>query len=235
MAVAVKICGLNDPAGLEAAVAAGAELIGLNFFPPSPRSVTPAAAAALFALAPSRAAGGPERVGLFVDPDDDRLDAVLAALPLDVIQLHGAEAPGRVAAIRARLGRPVMKVIGIASAGDLAEIDRYAPVADRLLLDARPPPGATLPGGNAVAFDWSLLAGRAVPRPWLLAGGLTPGNVAGEIRVTGAPGVDVSSGVESARGRKDPGLIRDFVRQAKGQGAPRAGAPAGPLHGARTG
>ncbi|UFN51238.1 phosphoribosylanthranilate isomerase [Roseomonas sp. OT10] len=235
MAVAVKICGLNDPAGFEAAVAAGAELIGLNFFPPSPRSVTPATAAALSALGPAWAEGGPERVGLFVDPADDLLDAVLAALRLDVVQLHGAEAPERVAAIRARLGLPVMKVIGIATAADLAEIDRYAPVADRLLLDARAPPGAALPGGNATAFDWSLLAGRVVPRPWLLAGGLTPGNVAGAIRLTGAPGVDVSSGVESARGRKDPALVRDFVRQAKGEGAPRAATPAEPLHGARTG
>ena len=208
----VKICGVNDAAGFDAAVAGGADMIGFVFFPPSPRAVTPAGAAALSA----RASGGPERVGLFVDPDDALLDAVLAALPLDVIQLHGEESPVRAAAIGARTGRPVMKAIGVAVPADLDQLAAYAPVVDRFLLDAKPPPGAALPGGNAAAFDWRLTAGRAIPRPWLLAGGLTPLTVAEAIRQSGAPGVDVSSGVERARGVKDPALIAAFIAAARG-------------------
>ncbi|MFZ4410225.1 MAG: phosphoribosylanthranilate isomerase [Paracraurococcus sp.] len=207
----VKICGVNDAAGFDAAVAAGADLIGFVFFPPSPRAVTPAEAAALSA----RADGGPERVGLFVDPDDALLEAVLAALSLDVIQLHGEETPARAAAIRARFGLPVMKALGVAVPADLDALAGYAPVVDRFLLDAKPPPGAALPGGNAAAFDWRLVAGAAIPRPWLLAGGLTPDNVAEALRQSGAPGVDVSSGVERARGVKDPARIAAFVAAAR--------------------
>ena len=207
-----KICGLNDAAGLDAAVAGGAGMIGFVFFPPSPRAVTPEVAAALSARAPE--ARGPLRVGLFVDAADEAIAAVLDAVPLDILQLHGEETPARCADLRARFGRPVMKALGIASDADLGLLEDYAPVVDRFLLDAKPPPGATIPGGNALVFDWSLLAGRAIPRPWLLAGGLTPGNVAAAVRATGAPGVDVSSGVESARGVKDPARIAAFLRAA---------------------
>jgi len=208
-----KICGLADAAGLDAAVAGGAGMVGFVFFPPSPRAVTPARAAGLAASLP---AGGPLRVGLFVDAPDELVAAVLAAGPLDLLQLHGEETPARCAALRARFGLPVMKALGIAEASDLARIADYAPAVDRFLLDAKAPPGAALPGGNAAAFDWSLLAGRAIPRPWLLAGGLTPGNVAAAIRATGAPGVDVSSGVERARGVKDPALVAAFLAAARG-------------------
>ncbi|MCU0945513.1 MAG: phosphoribosylanthranilate isomerase [Rubritepida sp.] len=207
----VKICGVNTPAALAAAAAAGADFVGFVFFPASPRAVTPVEAAAISAAHP----GGPGRVGLFVDPEDAVLAATLAALPLDVIQLHGAETPARVAAIRACFGVPVMKAIGIGGASDVATIPAYAAVSDRLLLDAKPAPDAALPGGNAHPFEWGLLAGVAIGRPWLLAGGLTPGNVAAAIAAAGAPGVDVSSGVERARGVKDAGLIRDFVAAAR--------------------
>lgn len=209
----VKICGVNSAAALDAAVAGGADMIGLVFYPPSPRSVSPIGAAELSGRHPGP---GPERVGLFVDPTDDEVAAVLAALPLDLIQLHGAEDPARCAAIRARFGLPVMKAVGIAAPEDLAALDRFAPVVDRFLLDAKPPVGAELPGGNAAAFDWRLTAGRAIPRPWLLAGGLTPENVAEAVRQSGAPGVDVSSGVERARGVKDPERIAAFLAAAKG-------------------
>jgi phosphoribosylanthranilate isomerase len=207
----VKICGLNDAAGFDAAVAAGADLLGFVFHSPSPRAVTPAAAAALSARHP----GGPLRVGLFVDAGDAAIEAVLAALPLDLLQLHGAESPARCAALRTRFGLPVMRAIGVAIATDLALLAAYAPVVDRFLLDAKPAPGAPLPGGNANPFDWSLLRGVVVPKPWLLAGGLTPDNVAEAIRVSGAPGVDVSSGVERSRGVKDPARIVAFVAAAR--------------------
>ena len=208
----VKICGINDAAAMQAAAAAGADLIGFVFFPPSPRAVTPEQAASIAGPGP---APGPAKVGLFVDPEDALIETVLAALPLDVIQLHGEETPARCAAIRARFGLPVMKALGIATAEDLAQLADYAPVVDRFLLDAKAPPGAPLPGGNAAPFDWTLMAGRAIPRPWLLAGGLTPRNVADAIRVSGAPGVDVSSGVERARGVKDAGLVAAFVGAAR--------------------
>jgi phosphoribosylanthranilate isomerase len=207
----VKICGVNDAAGFDAAVAAGADMLGFVFYPPSPRALAPAAAAALS----SRVDGGPLRVGLFVDPEDALIEAVLAALPLGLIQLHGAEDPARCAAIRARFGLPVMKALGIAEPADLTALAAFAPAVDRFLLDAKPPPGAALPGGNAAAFDWRLTAGRSIPRPWLLAGGLTPETVAEAIRQSGAPGVDVSSGVERARGVKDPARIAAFVAAAR--------------------
>lgn len=207
----VKICGIKDADAMRAAAEAGADLLGFVFFPPSPRAVTPAEAAALSATV----TGGPLRVGLFVDATDVALAATLAAIPLDILQLHGEETPERCAAIRARFGRPVMKALGIATPADLDALAAYAPAVDRFLLDAKAPPGAPLPGGNAAPFDWTLTAGRAIPRPWLLAGGLTPQNVAEAIRVAGAPGVDVSSGVEKARGVKDPGLIAAFVAAAR--------------------
>lgn len=206
-----KICGINDAAAMAAAAAAGTDMVGFVFFPPSPRAVTPTQAAAI-------AQPGPAKVGLFVDATDDEIAAVLAALPLDVIQLHGEETPARCASVRGRFGLPVMKAIGIASAADLDGLADYAPVVDRFLLDAKAPPGAPLPGGNAAPFDWTLTAGRTIPRPWLLAGGLTPENVAQAIAASGAPGVDVSSGVERARGVKDPARIAAFVAAARGAG-----------------
>jgi phosphoribosylanthranilate isomerase len=211
----VKICGVNDAAGFDATVAAGADFLGFVFFPPSPRSVTPAQAAALSA----RSDGGPVRVGLFVDPDDAAIEAVLAAVPLGLIQLHGEEDPARCAAVRARFGLPVMKALGVAMPADLNALAAFAPVVDRFLLDAKPPPGAMLPGGNAAAFDWTITAGRVIPRPWLLAGGLTPETVTAAIRQSGAPGVDVSSGVERARGVKDPARIAAFVAATRAAGA----------------
>ncbi len=211
-AARVKICGVNSPVALDAAVAAGADMLGFVFFPPSPRALSPADAAALSAFH----TGDAERVGLFADPSDAEIEAVLAALPLHVIQLHGGETPGRCAAVRARFGLPVMKALGVASPSDLDALADYAPAVDRFLLDAKPPAGAELPGGNAAAFDWRIVSGRTVPRPWLLAGGLTPDNVARALAESGAPGVDVSSGVEKARGVKDPALVRAFVAAAKG-------------------
>ena len=207
----VKICGITDAAGLQAARDAGAEMCGLVFFPPSPRALTPAQAAAVSAAVP----GGPQRVGLFVDPSDALIESVLAALPLDMIQLHGEEAPARCAEIRQKFGRPVMKALGIADAADLDALAAFAPAVDYFLLDAKAPPGAALPGGNAAPFDWTLTASRTIPRPWLRAGGLTPANVAQAIAASGAPGVDVSSGVEAARGVKDPARISAFVAAAK--------------------
>lgn len=212
----VKICGLRDPAHVAEAAAAGARYLGFVFFPRSPRAVTPAEAAALAADVPP----GVARVGLFVDPDDALLDAVLAQVPLDMIQLHGRESPDRVAEVRAATGLPVMKAVGIAGPEDLPALTHYGLVADMLLVDAKPQPGAALPGGNGLAFDWQLLRGRRLLRPWLLAGGLTPLNVAQAIRLTGALGVDVSSGVESAPGVKDSGLIRAFLAAASDPGAP---------------
>ncbi|REF71925.1 MULTISPECIES: phosphoribosylanthranilate isomerase [Paracoccus] len=210
MAVSVKICGLTEAAGLAAAVEAGARYVGFVFFPKSPRHVTPETAAELAAQVPL----GVAKVGLFVDPDDAALEAVLARVPLDLIQLHGAETPARVAEVKARSGLPVMKAVGIADPQDLDQLWDYGLVADMLLIDAKPPKDAPLPGGNGLAFDWRLLAGRQILKPWLLAGGLTPENVAEAIRLTRAPGIDVSSGVESAPGIKDPQRIRSFIARA---------------------
>ncbi len=208
----IKICGMNDAEGFDAACAAGADYVGFVFFPASPRHVAPDQVAALSA----RKKDGPIRVGLFVDADDAAIAAVLAVAPLGMLQLHGDETPARCADLRRAFGLPVMKAIGIATAADLAVLADYAPVVERFLLDAKPPPGEALPGGNAGVFDWSVLAGAAIARPWLLAGGLHPGNVAGAIATTAAPGVDVSSGVERARGVKDAGLIAAFCRAARG-------------------
>ena len=207
----VKICGITRAADLAVAAGAGARYAGFVFFPKSPRHLTVEAAAALAAEAPL----GVARVGLFVNPDDAALDAVLNRVPLDILQLHGAETPARVAEIKARSGLPVMKAVGVAGPGDLDALWNYGLVADLLLVDAKAPPGADLPGGNGLSFDWRLLAGRRMLRPWMLAGGLTPANVAEAARLTGAPVVDVSSGVESAPGTKDPTLIRAFVAAAQ--------------------
>lgn len=214
--IRVKICGLTRAADLAAAVAAGAAYVGFVFFEKSPRHLDLAAAAALAAEVPP----GLCKVALVVDADDARMDAIADAVPIDMWQLHGRETPERLAEVKARHGLPVMKALGVAGPADLDQIDRYAPVADQLLIDAKPPRGAVLPGGNGLAFDWRLLAGRKYwPRPWMLAGGLTPENVAEAARMTGARQVDVSSGVESAPGRKDAARIHDFLRAA---GAGRA-------------
>lgn len=206
----VKICGLRQPAHVVAAAEAGARYLGFVFFARSPRAVSPARAAELAALIPP----GVAAVGLFVDPDNAALEQVLDHVPLDLIQLHGTEPAERVTEIKARFGLPVMKAVGIAGAEDLPALIDYGTVADMLLVDAKPPRDAILPGGNGLAFDWRLLTGRRWLRPWLLAGGLTPGNVAEAIRLTGARGVDVSSGVETAPGVKDSDLIRDFIAAA---------------------
>lgn len=208
----VKICGLTEAAHVAAAVDAGARFLGFVFFPKSPRGVTPEQAAVLAAEVPV----GVARVGLFVDPDDALLDRVLSVVPLDVIQLHGHETPDRVAEVKARFGLPVMKAVGLSGPEDLAQLIDYGVVADMLLVDAKPPKDAVLPGGNGLAFDWRLLSGRRWLRPWMLAGGLTAENVAEAVRLTGAPVVDVSSGVESAPGVKDVARIRAFVAAAKG-------------------
>lgn len=217
--VSVKICGLTDAGAVAAAVAAGARYLGFNFFEKSPRYVTPERAAELAVEVPP----GVAKVALVVDPDDALLDRIVAGTPVDMIQLHGAETPGRVAEVRARYGLPVMKVVGISRAEDVARIDDYIDVADQILVDAKAPRDAELPGGNGVAFDWGLLAGRHWTKPWMLAGGLTPGNVALALRVTGARQVDTASGVESAPGVKDAGLMRDFVAAARGAGGPGRG------------
>jgi phosphoribosylanthranilate isomerase len=209
--IRVKICGLRTPATVAAAVAGGAAYVGFVFFPKSPRHLTLAEAAALAVDVPP----GVAKVALTVDADDAMLDAIAAGMPVDVIQLHGSESPERVREVRTRLGLPVMKAVGIAGPQDLARIGAYAQVADQLLIDAKPPKSADLPGGNGLAFDWRLLAGRRWPVPWLLAGGLTAGNMAEAVRLTGARQVDVSSGVESAPGVKDEGLIRAFLDAAR--------------------
>ena len=206
----VKICGLNDPAGLDAAVSAGADWIGLVFFPPSPRAISPGQAAALSGRALPTPAGGPGRVGLFVDPEPDEIEATLATVRLDALQLYGKV--GDLPALRARFGLPIWRAIGIATASDLPA---DAGGADALVIEAKPPPDANRPGGNAARFDWSLLLDWTAPAPWILAGGLTPANVAEAIRMTGARCVDVSSGVERARGIKDPALIRAFIANAR--------------------
>ena len=209
MQTAIKFCGLTRPQDIHAAARAGARYVGFVFFPKSPRNVTRDVARALALEVPP----GIAKVALTVDADDAALDDLVAAVPLDMLQLHGHESPERVAHVRARYGLPVMKALGIATARDLDQIDAYSEVADQVLVDAKPPEGADLPGGNGLSFDWRLLAGRKYwTRPWMLAGGLTPDNVAEAVRLTGARQVDVSSGVESAPGIKEAGRMAEFAR-----------------------
>jgi phosphoribosylanthranilate isomerase len=208
--VRVKICGLRTPADVTAVARAGAAYAGFVFFAKSPRNVTlPEARLAALAAPPGLA-----KVALTVDADDATLDAIVEAVPLDMLQLHGRESPDRVAQVRARYRLPVMKAIGLADESDLPAIFAFSTVADQILIDAKPPRGADLPGGNGLAFDWRLLAGRRWLRPWMLAGGLTAKNVAEAVRLTGARQVDVSSGVESAPGVKDAARIAAFVAAA---------------------
>lgn len=206
----IKICGLNTPSALDAAIAARAEYGGFVVFPPSPRHLALADAAALG----ERAAGRIKLVGLFVDATDSLIAETVAAARLDVIQLHGKEDPARAAALRAAFGLPVWKAMAVSSRDDIARAEHYAGAADLVLFDAKPPKGAALPGGLGLVFDWSLLTDYRGSLPWGLAGGLSPANVAEAVRATNAPLVDVSSGVESAPGIKDTGLITDFCRAA---------------------
>jgi phosphoribosylanthranilate isomerase len=208
--ISVKICGLRTSADVTAAAVAGARYVGFVFFPKSPRHLEIPDAAALAAAVPF----GVCKVALTVNADDAMLDALTQAVPLDMLQLHGAESPARVAQVKARYGLPVMKAVGVATRADLAQLDLYSGIADQILVDAKPPEGADLPGGNGLAFDWQLLAGRVWRAPWMLAGGLTPDNVGEAIRRTGARQVDVSSGVESSPGVKDAALIRTLVQAA---------------------
>lgn len=209
MAVSAKICGLKTPDTVAAAVEHGADFIGFNFFRKSPRYVEPGAAAALGRVVPASVL----KTGLLVDDDDARIAAILAACPLDLLQLHGSETPERVAEIKAKFGLPVMKVIKVRDAGDIARAADYETVADRLLFDAQPPADMknALPGGNAVSFDWNLLQGFRSALPWMLSGGLTPGNLAEAVRRSGAPAVDVASGVEDRPGEKSVSKINDFL------------------------
>ena len=204
--VLVKICGLSTPPTLDATIAAGADLAGFVFFAKSPRHIDLDTARALG----EQAAGRIQKVALTVDADDAALAEVVAALRPDMLQLHGHESPERVGAVKARFGLPVIKAIGVASAADVAAARRYDGVANWLLFDAKPAPDATVPGGAGVVFDWDLLRNITAAK-WMLSGGLDPENVAAALRQTQAPAVDVSSGVESARGVKDAGKIATFV------------------------
>lgn len=210
--VRVKICGLTRPEYVRAAAEAGAGYLGFVFFPKSPRHVTPDLARDLALEAPF----GVAKVALLVNATDDEIAAITETVPLDMLQLHGKESPERVAEVRARFGLPVMKAVGVAEAADLAALPAYEAVADQILVDAKAPKDAVLPGGNGLAFDWRLIAGRAWAKPWMLAGGLTPENVAEAVKLTGATQVDVSSGVERAPGEKDPAKVAAFIAAARG-------------------
>ena len=206
----VKICGLRTAGDVAAVARAGAAYAGVVFFPKSPRHLSIPEAKALALAVPT----GLAKVALVVNAQDFALEAILAEVPIDMLQLHGAETPERVAEVRDRFGLPVMKAVGLAGEADLAAIMDYSLVADQLLIDAKPGFGTDLPGGNGLAFDWRLLVGRKWLRPWMLAGGLGPQNVAEAIRLTGARQVDVSSGVETEPGVKDHAKIAAFVAAA---------------------
>jgi phosphoribosylanthranilate isomerase len=212
MSVTAKICGLSTEEAVSVAVAGGAAYLGFVFYPPSPRAVTPREAARLCAGVPP----GVARVGLFVDADDAVIEAALALAPLDILQFHGSEPPERVGEVRLRFRLPVIKAVAIAGPQDVLGAARYEDIADRLLFDARPPrrPDA-LPGGNGLAFDWGLIADRSWRRPWMLSGGLTAEVLPEAVRISGAAAVDVSSGVESRSGVKDPDKILAFLAAAR--------------------
>ena len=212
MDLEVKICGLNSASALAAAVEGGVRFVGFVFYPPSPRYLSVAEAAALAADVPAHVT----KAGLFVDADDATIGDVIAGCPLDLLQFHGVEDPGRVRSARATFGLPVMKAIRLAGPDDLAQARDYVGAADRLLFDAKPPAEMTtaLPGGNALAFDWQLLEGTSWPLPWMLSGGLDAGNLAEAVATTGAQAVDVSSGVEDRPGHKVPELISGFLAAA---------------------
>jgi len=213
MAVTAKICGLKTPEAVAAAVDGGAALVGFVFYGRSPRCVDPATAKQLAAHVPRSV----RKVGLLVDESDQRIAEILQGCDLDLLQLHGHETPERVAEIRARFGKEVIKAIPVSAAADLDRAASYEPVADYLMFDAKPPKSMTgaLPGGNALSFDWKLLSNRRFALPWFLAGGLTPGNLIDAVRISGAPMVDVSSGVEDRPGEKNVSKIKAFLDAAK--------------------
>jgi phosphoribosylanthranilate isomerase len=211
MTPTVKICGLSTAATLDAALEAGADMVGFVFFPKSPRHIDWATARALGRQVQGRA----KIVALSVDADDDTLKRIVDVLSPDLMQLHGSETPARAKEISELCARPTMKAIGVATRADLAAAQAYHGAADYLLIDAKPPKGAVLPGGNGRPFDWSLTQDFHFPRPWLLSGGLNPDTVAAAIALSGARGVDVSSGIESAPGVKDVSKIRAFVAAAR--------------------
>lgn len=217
MKTRVKICGLKEAEHIKIAAEAGASYVGFVFFEKSPRNVTVAQAKSLAIDVPM----GVAKVALTVNADNAFLDQLLETVPLDMLQLHGKETPERVLEVKERYGLPVMKAIGIATEEDTKQIDLYGQVADQLLVDAKAPKGAELPGGNGLAFDWKLVKRKFWPKPWMLAGGLTPENVALAVQMTGAKQVDISSGVESAPGVKDPNLIRAFIKAAQEEPAPK--------------
>jgi phosphoribosylanthranilate isomerase len=211
MALSIKICGLKTPEALDVALESGADLVGFVFFASSPRNLGLEAARALG----QRVQGRAGKVALTVDANDETLLAIVTALKPDMLQLHGTETPDRVVAVRTRFGLPVMKALPIAERKDISPIRLYANVVDRLIFDARAPQDATRPGGLGKSFDWTLLQGINAGVPFMLSGGLDTDNVAEAIRITGAPGVDVSSGVERSAGVKDPDKIRAFIRAAR--------------------
>jgi phosphoribosylanthranilate isomerase len=222
MSLIVKICGLSTPEALDVALDAGADMVGFVFFAPSPRHVAFDTARALG----QRVRGRAQKVALSVDADDALLEAVVEALRPDLLQLHGKEPPARLAALRQRFGLPVMKAIAVATKADLAAVATYKTSADRLLFDARAPREATRPGGLGKAFDWRLLENLDPGLPFMLSGGLDADNVGEALRITGAPGVDVSSGVERAPGEKDPDKIRAFIRAARQAASNKVTSPA---------
>ena len=211
MSLIVKICGLSTPETLDAALVGGADMVGFVFFPPSPRHVTLDVARALGRQAKGRAV----KVALSVDADDADLENSIDALKPDILQLHGKESVARVRDIKQKFGLPVMKALAVETRADLAALPGYAAVCDRILFDAKPPKDATRPGGLGAVFDWHLLEGLDLKLPFMVSGGLTAANVAEALRITRAGGVDISSGVESAPGIKDPELIRAFIRAAR--------------------
>lgn len=207
MSAQAKICGLTTPETLDSALAGGAAFVGAVIFPRSPRHIEPLHAATLF----ERARGKARVVAVTVDADDALLTEIALILKPDLIQLHGRETPERAAQVRTLTGAGIIRALSVRTAADIEAAGAWGPVVDHLMFDAKPPEGSALPGGVGASFDWSLLAGRSFERPWFLAGGLDPDNVAGAIRTTGAPLVDVSSGVESAPGVKDPARIAAFL------------------------
>ena len=207
MRTAAKICGVSTPEAVRAALDGGAGYLGFVFFPKSPRNLGPEAALRL--AEPVR--GKAKIVALMVDPTDAEVDQVAGALRPDFVQLHGKESPARVREVAARAGAGAIKALAVSDAADLTAAEAYQPVVEHLMFDARPPQGADRPGGLGASFDWSLLVGRRFARPWFLAGGLDPWNVTEAIRLSGAPLVDVSSGVERGPGLKDPALIKAFL------------------------
>ena len=212
MPVAVKICGVRTMEALQAAISGGARAVGLNFYAPSPRAIAADQATQLARMLPT----GIRAVGLFVDAGDEELQSFTSRVPLDLIQLHGKETPRRVAEIRSRFALPVMKVIGVATKDDLAQLADYEAIADEILFDTKPPPNVSaLPGGTGIAFDWRLLKSIRPARPWMLAGGLKAENLTEAVTESGATAVDVSSGVEDRPGVKSIERIQAFLAAAK--------------------